>query len=368
MQNAPEPKTTKRGLSAMPEQVALVIGPTGATGAPIAAALARRSGWRVYGMSRTAPSGKAPFTHIAADLTDPASCRRALATIEPVTHVYFAARAPFREGGVEDVEGNVAMLAATLDALATRADALEHVHLLEGIKWYGMHLGPYPTPSREDDPRHLPPNFYYDQQDLMSERAAQARWSWSASRPSYICDFAPNRSRNLITVLGTYAAICRELKVPLDFPGSTAAYSVLSELSDATCLAEAIIFISTHDAGKNAAFNVTNGDSFRWCQVWPLLAQWFGIPCGVPRHMKLAKWMADKGPVWDSIVARHGLEARSLESLASWEFADFVFEKEWDLLTDTGRLRRAGFNACVDTIAMIRDQLDRYREARLLPR
>ncbi|SHG65761.1 SDR family oxidoreductase [Bradyrhizobium erythrophlei] len=351
----------------MPEHVALVIGPTGATGGPIAAALARR-GWRVYGMSRTAPSGEVSFTHIAADLTDPTSCRRALATIEPVTHAFFAARAPFREGGVEDVEGNVAMLAATLDALASRSDVLEHVHLLEGIKWYGMHLGPYPTPSREDDPRHLPPNFYYDQQDLLSERAARAGWSWSASRPSFICDFAPNRSRNLITVLGAYAAICRELQVPLDFPGTAAGYSVLSELSDATCLAEAIIFISTHDSGKNAAFNVTNGDSFRWCQVWPLLAQWFEIPCGVPRGMKLAKWMADKGPVWDRIVARHELEPRSLGSLASWEFADFVFEKEWDLLTDTGKLRRAGFNACVDTIAMIHDQLDQYRDARLLPR
>jgi hypothetical protein len=169
-------------------------------------------------------------------------------------------------------------------------------------------------------------------------------------------------------VLGTYAAICRELDVPLDFPGSAAGYSVLSELSDASCLAEAIIFLATHDAGRNAAFNVTNGDNFRWSQVWPLLAQWFGMPCGVPRHMKLATWMADKGPVWDRIVARHRLEPRSLESLASWEFADFVFEKEWDLLSDTGRLRRAGFNACVDTIAMLRDQLERYREAKLLPR
>jgi hypothetical protein len=37
-------------------------------------------------------------------------------------------------------------------------------------------------------------------------------------------------------------------------------------------------------------------------------------------------------------------------------------------LTDTGRLRRAGFNACVDTIAMIHDQLERYRGANLLPR
>jgi len=352
----------------MPDRIALVIGPTGATGAPIAAALAHRPGWRVYGLSRNRPSGEAPFTHLAADLTDPKSCRRALAGIEPVTHAFFAARAPFREGGVEDVEANVVMLAATLDALASRSDALEHVHLLEGLKWYGMHLGPYPTPSREDDPRHLPPNFYYDQQDLLSARAAEARWSWSASRPSYICDFAPHRPRNLISVLGAYAAICRELNVPLDFPGSTTAYSVLTEMSDATCLAEAIVFLATHETGRNAAFNVTNGDSFRWCQIWPQLANWFGMPCGVPRNMKLATWMADKGPVWDRVVQRHGLEPRSLASLASWEFADFVFGKEWDLLTDTGRLRRAGFNACVDTVAMLRDQLERYREVNLLPR
>jgi nucleoside-diphosphate-sugar epimerase len=352
----------------MSERVALVIGPTGAIGGPLAAALARHSGWHVYGMSRAAPLHRPAFNHLVADLNDPASCRRALATIAPVTHAFFAARAPFREGGVEDVESNVAMLATMLDALEMQSDALEHVHLLEGTKWYGMHLGPSSTPWREDDPRHPPPNFYYDQQDLLSTRAAGAPWSWSASRPSYICDFAPSRARNLITVLGTYAAICRELDVPLDFPGNAKAYSVLCELSDATCLAEAIIFVATHEAGKNAAFNITNGDCFRWFQIWPLLARWFDVPCGVPRDIKLANWMADKGPVWDRIVARHQLQPRSLESLASWEFADFVFAKKWDLLCDIGRLRRAGFNACVDTIAMIEDQLNRYRDARLLPR
>lgn len=350
------------------QRVALVVGPTGATGGPLVSALARQPGWKVFGMSRHAPAGEVPFAHVAADLTDPASCRRALANVPPVTHAYFAGRAAFREGGVEDVEGNVGMLAAMLDALDSRPGALEHVHLLEGTKWYGMHLGPFPTPAREDDPRHLPPNFYYDQQDLLSARAERGGWSWSASRPSYICDFAPDRARNLITVLGCYAAICRELDVPLDFPGSAAGYATLSELSDANMLAEAIVFLSTHDTGKNAAFNISNGDSFRWSRVWPLLAKWFGIPCGVPRHIKLARWMADKGPVWHRIVARHGLQPRTLESLASWEFADFVFEKEWDLLVDTGRLRRAGFNLNVDTIGMIQSQIEQYRDANLLPR
>src|SRR5581483_11671181 len=172
----------KKGV-AKSARVALVVGSTGAIGGPLAAALARGDDWRVYGISRHAPSDPVPFTHVAADIADPASCRRALASIEPITHAFFAARAPFREGGVEDVEANVAMLAATLDALESRGGSLAHVHLLEGTKWYGMHLGPYPTPSREDDPRHLPPNFYYDQQDLLSARAARAGWAWSASRP-----------------------------------------------------------------------------------------------------------------------------------------------------------------------------------------
>src|SRR5258705_12848698 len=100
----------------MPDRTGLVIGPTGATGGPLASALARRPGWRVYGMSRTAPAGAPPFKHIVADVSDAASCRRALATIEPVTDPFFAPRAPFREGGGEDVEGNVAMLKGALDA------------------------------------------------------------------------------------------------------------------------------------------------------------------------------------------------------------------------------------------------------------
>ena len=38
---------------------------------------------------------------------------------------------------------------------------------MQGSKWYGNHLGPYLTPARETDPRHMPPNFYYDQQDFL---------------------------------------------------------------------------------------------------------------------------------------------------------------------------------------------------------
>ena len=53
--------------------------------------------------------------------------------------------------------------------------------------------------------------------------------------------------------------------------------------------------------------------------------------------------------------------------VAAWDFADFALRQEWDVFSDLGRLRRVGFNACVDTEAMFVSQLDRYRAARLLP-
>jgi hypothetical protein len=69
------------------------------------------------------------------------------------------------------VPDNVAMLRNLIDAIEPVARGLEHVHLVQGTKYYGMHLGPFRTPAREDDPRPDFPNFYYDQQDLLAERA-----------------------------------------------------------------------------------------------------------------------------------------------------------------------------------------------------
>ena len=348
--------------------VALVIGPTGATGQAVVAALARQGGWTVYGASRAAPNaGALHFHHLAADLSQPGSLARALAGCEPVTHGFFCARAPFAEGGVEDVPLNVAMLEAMLDGLEATSPALRHVHLLEGTKWYGMHLGPYRTPAREDDPRHLPPNFYYDQQDQLVARAARGGWAWSASRPGFICGFAPERVRNLVPTLGAYAAICHELGAPLDFPGTDQGYASLNEVTDVDCLGDAVLFAATQPDAQNQAFNVTNGDCFRWQTMWPKLAAWCGVPCGVPRDIRLASWMRDKGPVWDRITVRHGLRPQPLERIAAWDFADFVLRQSWDVLSDLGRLRRAGFNACVDTEAMFAGHLQQYRAAKLLP-
>jgi hypothetical protein len=48
-----------------------------------------------------------------------------------------------------------------------------------GIKYYGCHWGPPKTPFREDDSRHLPPNYYYPAEDYLIERVSSgAAWTW----------------------------------------------------------------------------------------------------------------------------------------------------------------------------------------------
>ena len=174
----------------MPDNIALIAGATGAAASRLTELLASTPGWQVVGLCRNPPASPPPgVRYIRTDFTDPESCRSAVQQAGAVTHFVYSARAPFGEGGVEDVPANVALLRNLLDAVDT--PSLRHAHLLEGGKWYGLHLGPMLTPTQEDDPRHLPPNFYYDQQDLLTERRRGKSWTWSASRPQYLVDVAP---------------------------------------------------------------------------------------------------------------------------------------------------------------------------------
>ncbi len=268
---------------------------------------------------------------------------------------------------MESVDDNVDMLRNVINASESTAHSLQHIHLVEGGKWYGQHLGPYPNPAQEDDPRHMPPNFYYDQEDLLRSRQRGQRWTWSASRPNVLCDFAPERSRNLVSVIGAYAAICRELGVRLDFPGKPGNYSALTEVTDATLLANGMIHMAITPACENNAFNITNGDLFRWERMWPRIAEAFGMQPGVVRPIRIAQWMADKEPVWQRIVAKHDLQPSRLDDVALWGFADFVFGQDYDVVSSLTRLRRSGFHDVIDSGEMLLGQLQLYRTARILP-
>lgn len=345
----------------MPRGKAVVVGATGTIGTRLVDHLLA-GGWQVVGLCRTPPEGGGA-AYMSVDLLDESDCRAKLGGVRDASHLFYAARAQHGEGGEESVADNMAMLRNVVEAL--EGGALSHVHLVHGGKYYGLHLGPYKTPAKEDDPRHMPPDFYYDQQDYVAARAGP--WTWTISRPPLVYDFAPGRARNLISVIAVYAAISRELGVPLSFPGSRAAYGVIAECAAAAHLAKAIVWMATTEGCANQAFNITNGDCFRWENLWPGFASYFDLAVGPVRKISLAHVMADKATVWDRIVERHGLKPTPYEDMALWSYGDFVFSPGYDVLTDTTKARLHGFHDVVDSQAMFIEMFDRYRAARLIP-
>ena len=52
---------------------------------------------------------------------------------------------------------------------------------------------------------------------------------------------------NMATVIAVYASLCRELGLPLRFPGSTQTYHFIMEMTDAELLAKAMVWAATND-------------------------------------------------------------------------------------------------------------------------
>ena len=352
----------------MTQKTALIAGATGAAAKRLVQLLIDDPTWSVIGMSRnppqTQPSG---YRHICADLLDAQGAHDALANAADITHAFYTTRAPFQEGGVEDVASNVAMLRHLLDALEAGAPHLAHVHLVTGSKWYGIHLGPGPSPAREDAARHMPPNFYFDQQDLLAARQVGKSWTWSSSRPNVIYDFAPERTRNLVPTIGAWAAISKELGLPLDFPGNPGCYEAITDMTDASQLAGALRWMATTEAANNQAFNVTDGEGFRWRELWHAVAKYYDMEPGVARMINVAEWMSDKQPLWDAIVTKYDLKPANLDQLAAWGFIDFLFNQNYDVLSSTLKIRQAGFHATRNSIDSFITHLGAYRADRILP-
>ncbi len=346
-------------------QVALVVGAQGVIGRSLVSELQARGDWEVIGVSRRGGEPGERVRHVAVDLLDRDDARAKLGALDGVTHVFYAAYQD-RPTWAELVAPNVAMLRNVIDAVEPAA-ALRHVSLMQGYKVYGAHLGPFKTPARESDPPHMGAEFNVDQQDLLEARSGPGGWTWSALRPSVVAGFATGTPMNLAMVLAVYATIARELRVPLRYPGAPGAYGTLLELTDAGLLARAALWAATDPRAANQAFNVNNGDLFRWQELWPRVAAYFELEVAPPLPMSLAVVMADKEPVWDRIVRRHDLAPNRYRDVSSWAFGDAVFGWDYDLIADGSKLRRFGFHEFVETEAMLTGLFDDYRRRRVIP-
>jgi nucleoside-diphosphate-sugar epimerase len=346
----------------------MVIGASGVTGTPLAEQLAV-AGWKVYGVSRRSPQlrgGPFPgFHHVAVDLTDRSAARETLAVCSDVTHVFHCANDA-------RPETRLSMISNTIDAIEAAAPGFSNINLLQGTKYYGSYLGPFKTPAKETDPRIAGGDFYYSDEDLVISRQLGKRWTWKAVRPQAVCGYAAGNPVNLATVLAVYGSIVRELGLPFGFPGTEACFNALIQVVDAELLARGAIFVSTADGCGNRAFNVGNGDMFRWRYMWPALARYFGQEPAGPQPYSLKEFLSGKLALWGEMVRKYGLKEFPFERTPDWAQGAFSPPNsrlgcEYDFISDTIRVRQAGFAECIDSEQMFLGMFDRFRAEKLIP-
>jgi nucleoside-diphosphate-sugar epimerase len=348
------------------QKTALVIGAQGIIGRNLAGHLATLDNWNIIGLSRRGGEDSERIRHISVDLLNRDDTRAKLRDLSQVTHVFYAAYQD-RPSWAELVPPNLAMLVNVIEVVEPVARNLRHVSLMQGYKVYGAHLGPFKTPARESDAGHMPPEFNVDQQQFLEQRQTGKSWSWSAIRPSVVCGFALGNPMNLAMVIAIYAAISKELGLPLRFPGKPGAYDRLLEMTDAGLLARATVWAATNENCANQAFNINNGDLFRWSEMWPKIARFFDLELAPPLPMSLDIVMADKEPLWSRMVEKHGLAWNSYRDVSSWRFGDFVFSWDYDMFADGSKARRFGFHDYVDTEQMFMSIFADFRERRIIP-
>jgi nucleoside-diphosphate-sugar epimerase len=268
------------------------------------------------------------------------------------------------------METNLSMLRNLMEPL-TEVATLRHLTLLQGTKAYGVHLHPMPVPARERFPRDDHANFYWLQEDYIKAQAAAKGFDYTIFRPQLIVGPNIGVVMNIPPIIGVYAAICREEGRPMGFPGGV---STVWEAVDTRLVAGAIRWAADAPEAAGEHFNLTNGEVFRWRDLWPAMAEELGVDVGPDDPVSMSEYLPSKADVWDDIVARHGLRPNRLTDILgeSHYYADFCFaygavEPPSPAFVSTVKIKQAGFTEVWDTEESFRYWLRVLVERRVLP-
>lgn len=351
-------------------KTALVVGASGIVGSATANLLLEQ-GWRVYGLSRK-PAQQESIIPVAADLQNPVETAEALTDVRP--DAVFITTWSRQDSEAENIRVNSSMVRNLLDGLKP-GKSTRHVALVTGLKHY---LGPFEaygkgilpqTPFREEQGRLDVENFYYAQEDEVFAAAKRDGFSWSVHRPHTVIGQAVGNAMNMGTTLAVYATICRETGRPFRFPGSTAQWNGLTDMTDANLLAKQLLWAAETPEAANEAFNVVNGDVFRWSWMWGRIADWFGVePAPFDGTVSpLEQQMKHDSEIWSKIAIRENLAEPDLTRLASPWHTDADLGRPIEVVTDMAKSRRLGFKEYQPTDDAFFALFTALRENRLIP-
>ncbi len=352
-----------------------VIGASGVVGRALAEHLIRHE-VPVIGLSRRPPNDLTNLPFQSLDLTNGTECKKvAKSILSDVTHIVYTAL--YEKPGLiygwrerDQMQLNLIMLQNLLEALGTK-NKLRHVTLLQGTKAYGAHVSPMKIPGLESEPRHQHENFYWLQEDYVRNFCSDKNKEFTIWRPQVIFGHALHAPMNMLAAIGVYAALQKAADLPLNYPGGP---SGVSEAIDADLLAKAIHFSFNKGEFLNETFNITNGDVFRWQDIWPFLAKIFGMEAGEPKKQLLSESLYEKEEAWAQLTKQKNLQPHTIRELVgdSFYYADAMFnaygnEVPPPALLSTIKLRHAGFSECVDTRAMLSRWFQKLARLKILP-
>lgn len=258
--------------------------------------------------------------------------------------------------------------------------------LIDTTDRYGLEFPkdvPIIAPLRESHPRIPEPwandVFYYTQYDHLAELSRNKSWTFTEVRPDGIVGFAPgSNAMNLAQGIGLYLTVYRGVygsgaEVP--FPGHEHGYHSkhTDSFQDIISRFEIFAALNRDRCGDGASFNVADGKAVSWAEVWPRLAEEFGLVGIGPTEatdgpkVTIEDLVKQSGGVWMSLAKKHNLRAEVLDE-QNWSFVHFMLVQfDFDRQYDLSRIREVGFTEEIETVEGYKRAWERMRDAKILP-
>jgi hypothetical protein len=129
------------------------------------------------------------------------------------------------------------------------------------------------------------------------------------------------------------------------------------------------VWASTHDLAKNDAYNIVNGDIFRWNWMWPRIAKWFDVAwdgfTGEVTPLETA--MADDASVWKLMAKKHALVEPDIARVASPWHTDLDLSRPIEVMTDMAASRKKGFTVYQNTEEAFQNLFAELRAQKVIP-
>lgn len=330
----------------------------------------------------------------------------------------------------EAAKCNGQMLSNFIDALKSTGaiQKLKRFVLTCGFKQYGVHLGLPKQPMIEEDPLiekniggvDWPANFYYEQQRILEAAAKEGQWQWVATLPQDVIGYAKGNFMNEATALGLYCAVSRALPgAELPFPGSRTNYLAFNCWTSAKLHAQFCLWAATAPKAGNNIFNIMNGDTESFQNIWPRLAARFG--CKIPNPMfpsggtpnsagykdyEPKTWQMETKPplvvhaaslgieaddlaqtpttfhlqidpekwakrpeviqTWEKLRDKFNLDQQAWDK-ATWSFLTFVLARDYSNVGSMSKARKMGWTGYQDTWESMEETFDVLEKEGILP-